>query len=77
MESRASLPARSRLRNPREEAGQDQRAHDEQDQHQAHIGVGGHNSPDEDDQTGGGQDRPNSVEGTVRVGGQRIGDAAP
>ncbi len=76
VESRASFTGTLPAADPGEEAGQDERPHHHQDQHQANVGVGGHDAPDQDDQTGGGQDRPYRVEGAGRVRGQRIGDAA-
>ena len=48
---------------PGKEAGQDERPHHQQNQHQANIGIGGHDAPDEDDQTSGGQNHSHRVEG--------------
>src|SRR5690349_13695985 len=61
---------------PDEEPGQDQRSHHEQDRHQRRVLIGRQDPPDQDHQAYGRQYGPDGVEGTGRVGGNRVNDAA-
>ena len=64
--------ARMWTKNQREQRGTD----DEQDRHQRQVVVGREDAHDDEDEAGGRQDRADDVEGSGRVGRNRILDRA-